>query len=349
MTSTGPGWMPWPTSMPLGPDITPDLALKGLEADARNTLTNVAHGDTLSPGKRQLLLTSLLTSATPEELQEARIASILLKYTQGKRLGKEELEEVAHLLPSDSAAYSKRKTEDSYRKTYKEYVAIYGKQQRTIKWWVGQGKSAEGGPDLPPLDRPEEMPAWWARCMKQKCPASVLDAARAASADPAKTPPAPAKPVAGAPEKPAAARAPTFVSTSTQEQSLQHLKEQLARARQDLLEEQSKEDPDPHKIETKERKWRELRKEADAAEEAVFRMRTKQGKLVDLEELGAQLLPMLVTTAESFRSLVNRLKPRLSAAETDAERDTIWQAGVDECFTELIAAGFIARENLSLE
>ena len=39
--------------------------------------------------------------------------------------------------------------------------------------------------------------------------------------------------------------------------------------------------------------------------------RTKQGKLVDLEELGAELLPMLVTVAESFRSLLTRLKPSL--------------------------------------
>lgn len=335
--------------MALGPDITPELAQKGLEADARNMLTNVVHGDTLSPGKRQLLLTSLLTAASPEELREARISSILLKYTQGKRLSKDELEEVAHLLPVETAAYSKKTTEDTYSKPYKEYVPIYGKQERTIKWWVGQGKSAEGGPDLPPLDRPEEMPQWWTRCMKQKCPASVLDAARGASGK--------STPDRSTPEKPSASPAPKAslpppryepALVSTQEQSLQHLKEQLTRARQDLLEEQSKEELDTHKVEAKERKWRELRKEVDAAEEAVFKMRTKQGKLVDLEELGAQLLPMLVTTAESFRSLLTRLKPRLSAAQNDAERDTIWQSGVDECFTELIAAGFISRENLSL-
>lgn len=115
-----------------------------------------------------------------------------------------------------------------------------------------------------------------------------------------------------------------------------------------MLEEQSADEPDLMKVETKERKWRELRNEVDKAEEAFHKMRTKQGKLVDLEELGAELLPMLVTVAESFRSLLTRLKPSLTAAATDEERDLIWQAGVDECFTELIASGFVSRETLAL-
>lgn len=341
--------------MPLGPDITPDLAKKGLEADTRNMLTNVAHGDTLSPAKRQLLLTSIIAAATPAELHEARISAQLLKYAQGKRLSKEDMEELAPFLPSETAAYSKAITKDAYKLPYKDYVETYKKQVRTIKWWVEQGKKAEGGPDLPPLDDPSEMPIWWERRMKQSCPRSVVDAARgSAGPGPAPAPPQPAKPSsppsqsAGSPPPPPPVPRFENVAVSTQEQSLQHLKEQLARARHDLLSEQAIEPPDQAKIETKERKWRELRNEVDKAEEAVFKMRTKQGKLVDLEELGAELLPMLVTVAESFRSLLTRLKPSLTAAATDEERDLIWQAGVDECFTELIASGFVSRETLAL-
>lgn len=342
--------------MALGPDITPELALKGLEADARNMLTNVAHGDTLSPGKRQMLLASIITSATPAELQEARISAHLLKYAQGKRMSKEEMEEVAPYLPTETAAYSKEITKDAYKRPYKDYVAVYGKQIRTIKWWVEQGKKADGGADLPPLDSPAEMPIWWKRRMKQTCPASVLDAARAAAgptavehttAKPAGTPQASGAPAPSSPSPPSAPRFEN-IAVSTQEQNLQHLKEQLARARMDLLEEQNRDPLDQAKVEAKERKWRELRTEVDKAEEAVFKMRSKQGKLVDLEELGAELLPMLVTVAESFRSLLTRLKPKLTAANTDEERDAIWQVGVDECFTELIANGFVSRETLAL-
>lgn len=346
--------MPSPLSMSLGPDINPELAQKGLEADARNMLTVVAHGDTLSPAKRQLLLTSIIATATPAELHEARISAQLLKYAQGKRLSKEDMEELAPFLPAESAAYSKAITKDAYKLPYKDYVETYKKQVRTIKWWVEQGKKAEDGPDLPPLDEPAEMPIWWKRRMKQSCPQSIVDAARGASGPGPSSAPPPSKP--GSPpatplnSAPPPGVLPRFenVAVSTQEQSLQHLKEQLARARHDLLTEQAMEPPDQAKIETKERKWRELRNEVDKAEEAVFKMRTKQGKLVDLEELGAELLPMLVTVAESFRSLLTRLKPSLTAASTDEERDVIWQAGVDECFTELIASGFVSRENLAL-
>lgn len=317
------------------------------------SLTNdVLEGEPLSVPKRQMMLSSIVSAAASQDVRDAQISGLLLKYAQGKRLSKEDLDELAPYLPSESAAYSKAVTKDAYKLPYKEYVQIYKKQIRTIKWWVEQGKKTDGGPDLPPLDAPAEMPIWWKRRMKQACPESIVDAARSASGAVASVPTvkvsASASPVTTS--APAPPLPPRFenVAVSTQEQSLEHLKQQLARARHDLLSEQANETPDQSKIETKERKWRELRSEVDKAEEAVFKMRTKQGKLVDLEELGAELLPMLVTVAESFRSLLTRLKPALTAASSDEERDVIWQAGVDDCFTELISSGFVSRETLAL-
>lgn len=339
------GWMTSPATMPLAPDIAPDLARRGLEADARNTLTNVAHGDTLPESKRQLLLSALISEAKPEEVVQARIHAILLRYTEGKRLTKEGLAEIAHLLPQQHAPYSKTLTEGNHRRPYKDYEIIYGKKERTIKWWVTQGKAAPGGAVLPPLDHPVEMPEWWHRVMKQRCPQSVLDAARVGAA--ATSPPPP--PAASAATAPAASgvrfEAP---AVTTQDQNLQHLKEQLARARHELLEAQNNVPPDQSAIETKERKWRELRNEVDKAEEAVFKMRSKQGKLIDIEQLGSELLPMLVTVANSIRSVRTRLKPRLATVKSEDEEEKLWQEGIDECFAELIAGGFISREHLAL-
>ncbi len=339
------GWMTWPVIMPLAPDITPDLAKRGLEADARNTLTNVAHGDTLPESKRQLLLSALISEAKPEEVVQARIHAILLRFADGKRLTKEELAEIAHLLPQQHAPYSKSLTEGNHRRPYKEYEAIYGKKERTIKWWVTQGKTASGGADLPPLDHPTEMPAWWDRVMKQRCPQSVLDAARAASSSP---PPLSSKTAAAPPPPPGGMPRFETPAVTTQEQNLQHLKEQLARVRHELLEAQNEQPPDQSRIEAKERKWRELRGEVDKAEEAVFKMRSKQGKLIDVEQLGADLLPMLVTVANSIRSVRTRIKPRLASAKSDEDEEKLWQEGIDECFAELIAGGFISREQLAL-
>lgn len=323
------------------------MANPDLEGAQKSDDTGKPVGEAVS-GKGQLMLGDIITAPASFEIQEARISAQLLKYAQGKRLGKEALEELAAILPAESAAYSKTITKDAYAKPYKDYVEIYKKEVRTIKWWVEQGKRAEGGPDLPPLDAPAAMPGWWERRMKQRCPQAIMDAARASAGSAPQSPRSSSVPS----QSPASAPPPgprfENVAVSTQEQSLHHLKEQLARARHDLLTEQAAEVPDQVKIETKERKWRELRNEVDKAEEAVFKMRTKQGKLVDLEELGAELLPMLVTVAESFRSLLTRLKPSLTAAAADEERDVIWQAGVDECFTELIASGFVSRETLAL-
>ena len=226
---------------------------------------------------------------------------------------------------------------------YSHYARVYGKAVRTLKWWVSQGHAAN---DLPPLDTPTDMPIWWDRVMKQRCPQSVLDAARAGAAAPS-LPSASASQAAPAPSHKAPSRFETPAVT-TQEQNLQHLKEQLARVRHELLEAQNETPPDPSKIEAKERKWRELRSEVDKAEEAVFKMRSKQGKMIDIEQLGAELLPMLVTVANSIRSVRTRLKPRLASAKSDEEEEKLWQEGIDECFAELIAGGFISREQLAL-
>lgn len=297
-------------------------------------------------GGGQLLLTPVVGRAGASH---QRVYEILRKYTEGRRLGAEDLAEVAHLLPRECAPYSKALTDGSYKQPYKHYVAVYKKAERTVKWWVEKGKAATGGPDLPPLDNAAEMPIWWARVMKQRCPQCVIDAARAAAG----APPASVPAVAATVMRPAA---PMMVSTprfepaavTSQEQNLQMLKEQLARAREEQLRAENEEPPDWAKIEAKQRKWRELRTEVEKAEEAVFKLRSKQGKMVDLDQLGARLLPMLVTVANSVRSLLTRLRPRLAKAASDEEREQIWQEGIDESFGELIASGFITREQLAL-
>jgi hypothetical protein len=248
-------------------------------------------------------------------------------------------------IEGDANSGSRRVKNGVYRKKYEEYVAVYGKQVRTIKWWVAQGKAVAGGVDLPPLDSPVEMPEWWARVMTQSCPKSILDAARAA-----------AKPQAGVQgverpvPAPAMKRAVEFeppVITS-QEENLTHLKGQLARVRLELLEAQTAVPVDQALIETKERKWRELRTEVDEAEAAVFKLKKLRGNLVDLEAVEAALMPKLATLADTMRATYVRLKPILATAKNDQEQDMIWQKGIDEAFEDLIRDGFMRREHLAL-
>jgi hypothetical protein len=299
-------------------------------------------GDDLAPaGGSQLVLDAVV--------DHAAVYEVLAKFTGGGRLNKAEIATVGHLLPVEEAPYSKRVTEGMFQKTYREYEATYGKKMRTIKWWVEQGKSFAGGPDLPPLDEPKEMPAWWARVMKQRCPRPVLEAARvhAATAPPAAAE-SPSKKAVSPPSNLSPRKPIESLEISSQEERFQQLKEQLALARKDMLEAQAEEPQDPAKIQARQQHWRELREETDKAEEKLFRARRDAGKLVDQEEVASALMPMLATVATSIRTLIVRLKPRLRTAASDAEEDALWNSGLDECFTELVQSGFVARQHLTL-
>jgi len=238
------------------------------------------------------------------------------------------------------AASVPRRRPGDYALPLVEYAALYNKSVRTIKSYKSTGYAAVP-PDPPPLDNPESMPEWWARNMSQKCPDELIEAARVAVA---------ARPAATA--DPVAPRMPDIPfeigELTTQDQNLEHLKEQLRRARNELLSAQNEVPADPHKIDSRERKWRELRTEVEEAEAALFKLRKSQGGLVDRAAVIAELLPLLVTVSNAVRSLRTRIRPRLALAKDDTEAEAIWQEGIDSSFAELIAGGFVAREALIL-
>lgn len=120
------------------------------------------------------------------------------------------------------------------------------------------------------------------------------------------------------------------------------------RAFHELLEAQNEQPRDDGRINAKERKYLELRAQVEKAEEALFKLRSKQKGKFDQDEMAATLLPMLVTVANSIRSVRTRIKPRLASAKSDEDEEKLWQEGIDECFAELIAGGFITREQLAL-
>jgi len=66
---------------------------------------------------------------------------------------------------------------ENYQRKSNDYQKIYGVSERTIDRWLELGKLAIP-PDLPPLDTPSAMAAWWARHMKQRVPSNLIFAAR---------------------------------------------------------------------------------------------------------------------------------------------------------------------------
>lgn len=328
------------------PEVPPDLAAKALQADVRNALEGVAHGDQLPPAKRQIFLDSILSDAAPKEILEVRWTALLRKFATGGRLRKEELEEIAHLLPSndDEPPAPRRVMDTGYLHPYKHYEPIYGKKMRTIQWWVAQGE-AHSPPKKTPLDRPRDMPVWWEEVMTQKCPPSVLAAAakdigqsRTYEAEVIPTAAAPSQ--AALPARSAASQQRQPDSVADFEVSLLNVQMQRDRAHRLLIEEQEKEEPDAGKLLALKKDWRDLDDAAAKKEAQVVELRAELGRYVDKDDVAAELGPMLNAVSLSIRVMWRRIKTRMLAAQDEAEEDAIWQDGLDEVYGELERGGY---------
>lgn len=124
---------------------------------------------------------------SPELLRKARETALLSRYVRGGKVSTSELAEIQHLLPANEGAevapivlpQAPAGDRSQYKKHLRDYVPIYERHLRVIKGWIAVGKKAVDGngrpaPDLPPLDDPPLMAAWWEKHMTQRVPAKLL-------------------------------------------------------------------------------------------------------------------------------------------------------------------------------
>lgn len=153
------------------------------------------------------------TLAQLQEIKRVREGQLLRKWTSGQALSREEMAEVAHILPPEILA--KPPTPRArYRHDYAYYAAAIGYDVRNIKRLVAIGKEARA---LPPLDDPAQLPEWWERMrilglLKQHAPQRLVDAATKALGNqppaPAAADPAPSSSAATPPAGPASSPPP---------------------------------------------------------------------------------------------------------------------------------------------
>lgn len=72
-------------------------------------------------------------------------------------------------------AIARRVTSEKYAHPIAFYCAAFNPagrplDRKTVERWIGRGRRAEGGMDLPPLDDPPRMAEWWRRTMRRKVP-----------------------------------------------------------------------------------------------------------------------------------------------------------------------------------
>jgi hypothetical protein len=349
--------------------LTPDLAEKVLTAEVRNIIKKVSDGGTLSASARTMFHKAALSPALKNQ---ARVASLFSKWAAGGRLSADELSEMhAWTILQDrpfveEAPQCLEETGENFaldpdgpriagsRVKYPKKLADYAKQfgpngpdERTLKRYVQRGHLCKP-PDLPPFHRPELMPAWWERRMKNsRCPAWILKAASQATA--AKNTP---------PSAPEAAPPPSPESTPNQEssapllsrdfsdvvtldfaQNVEQLRRSLAISNLLLEEARAANPPDESLISSRQRNYRETYSELRKAESDLQEWKQKQGHLVSRDEVRSENNRIAASIYQAVLRLVKNVRPQLTG-RSDAEQDRIWQKEVIACFTALKTAKF---------
>lgn len=294
---------------------------------------------------------------------QVRQAALLKRYVAGQRLGRGELRELKGILP-DSVIKGAPIVRASYQHPLEHYETIYGRKVRMIKLWIATGRDAVPM-ELPPLDEPPKMKAWWIRQMKHRVP---LDIEQLAAGTP-KPPPSPVvtpppadtsagplfEAAAAAPgSTPApAASAPPLAFSGGFAGALQRLRAAEAAAGElytSLLRQAAgcrAEQADDRARLTAEaegarRAWDELVDKLRSYEKDASKILAESGKVWSQDEVVASQEVIHLALKEGINGLLRRVRPKLKACVTPAEEDKLWQTEVDKLFGALRANRFSA-------
>lgn len=316
--------------------VAPELADKVLAANIRNVIKKVSDGGTLAADERKIL-----EEFTQSDLGQARAAALLRRWAGGRRLGKEELAEISHLLPRkilDTPPVAPRANPNGYPKTLEAYAAVYDVSARNVKRWVHLGRQV-APPDLPPLESPADMPAWWGRRMKHRVPEKILQLA--AQARPATSVPNPAPSAPRLPD-PQAAPAPGIGPSSQVSlgvgmgAALQRAREMEEAASRKLREAIELNSADVDRLQRQciiaVDLLRKIEKDSVEVLEAA-------GESVSRSELEKVLFEVHSNIEQGIRSHAERSLTKMGITLTHAQREQ-WNAEIDHLFDGLRESGF---------
>lgn len=112
----------------------------------------------------------------------AEIAASLRRHARGEKLAPADLALIRGIIP-DTGTVVRRVTSATYKLTLREYAERFIQlgmesqkdNERKLKHWIRHGRFGKHDeprdpPDLPPFDTPDQLAAWWRRCMTYKPP-----------------------------------------------------------------------------------------------------------------------------------------------------------------------------------
>lgn len=325
--------------------LTPEVALELLHADEKNIAEKLAAGQTLTSRERKHL----------EEIARTRTATAAVAPTPSPVPAAPAFDLDPEAGPRLIGSRVK------YPEKLAHYATLFDTAERTIKRWIVTGLYEDSAAtrrrqptDLPPLHRPAEMPAWWERRMRIRCPAGVLSAAQRSGAPSAPrtavSTPAPTVPVfpsADAPQSDSLRISPDYsdavplefpaqVAAMRREQAI--IKQRLETTRRGQLV-NGQLHIDEGAVESLQRQSLAIGESLRKAENDLLAYQREREILVHREDVRAENNRIASTIFQNTRALVRKVRPQL-AGKPPAEQDRIWDLALLHAFDALKDAKF---------
>lgn len=331
--------------------LGPELAGKVLAAGERNLVKHVGEGGRMSPSERDLMQIETVLDMSEEERQRRRIGALLLKKMRGQRLSEEEKEECDLAFPT-SVSTARTISRDSYKELQpggrglKHYAGVYGVSDRAVKQWIKEGREKS---DLPPLDEPKVMAAWYGRVKQRRIPLTLLhlkEAKPAAGAAATTTEPgAPTGETKPPPKQSGFQHSEEFsydLAVQFAAENLQHAQQQLRNARSE---------PDNHgNIEAYERSVARALGEYRKAKNDESDNLKRSGGHVDKRIMFDKFRTRLAAVHQGVRSCGVRVGTKLALPpETVRLITRAMNEELDALFQQLKNDGWIYKEPLTLQ
>lgn len=214
----------------------------------------------------------------------------------------------------------------------RHYAAVFNQTPRTINRWIAHGK-AQG--ELPPLDDPAEMPAWWVRHMKHRPPAELLIAVPAAQAV-SSVKEEPASVTGDTPPAPTPAVIPASLGMGG---ALMRMRLAESDAAAKYLEAQGAAEPNEAEIEMRRRAWERMTESLRKLEKDSPNILKESGDLLPRDEVIRELTQLLSVVGLTWRSFAKRMFPRLAGLSVD-QADQLWNLESDKVFEKLKMSHF---------
>lgn len=256
----------------------------------------------------------------------------------------------------------------------KHYAAVYGYaaegDAKTIKRFVKKGKEAQPRPDLPPLDDPAQMPAWWRRNFpNREVPPGIRRAASAvhyvaaavvpeipppvAPADSSSSPP-PIAVVSPLSPPPASSSAPTSRNVLDFAGQVDELRKVASDHLAELKKLSAEEMPATIVDPVDQAKWGQAKAEKIASaqktltssleilrksENNLVQWQQAHGELWNRAEVAVEVVRVISAIDSAVKRLVKTVRPQL-VGKTEAEQERIWNDARRDCFRILKLSKF---------